>query len=135
VWALNGAYVNSNPTEGATCKLILTTRYDNPNLHAQDGLFTLAGPAPGSDLALTDLPRIDDILSDVAAGSLPARVGALPMPNPIMRKFVLARDQDAHLMSCLRRRRVMASRIFPGLAGVAMTIRERTQFGVKGPSF
>jgi len=94
VWALNGAYVNSNPTDAAVCKVIQTTRYDNPNLHAQEGLFTLAGPAPGSDLTLTDLPRIDDILSAITAGTLPVRIGSPPAPDPIMRKFVLARSQD-----------------------------------------
>jgi hypothetical protein len=48
VWALHGSYVSSNPTEAATCRVFQTSRYDNPNLHAQDGLFTLAGLAPGT---------------------------------------------------------------------------------------
>jgi hypothetical protein len=57
------------------------------------------------------------------------------MIDPIMRKFVLPRSEDEHLMNCLHRRSVTASKLFPGLAGVALTVRERAQFGVKRPGF
>jgi hypothetical protein len=135
VWALNASFVNSNPTEKAFCEVIRTTRADNPNLHAQDGLFTIAGAARGTDLNSTALLTIEGILSDVAAGLLPLRDGAPPIPDPIMRKFVLPRDQEQALMRRLHQRRISASRIFPGLAGVAMSVRERLQFDVKDVEF
>lgn len=135
VWSLNAAFVNTQPTEHAACQIVQTTRSDNPNLHAQDSLFTYAGLARGTDVSETALPTIDDILSDIAAGVLPLRSGVPSIPHPIMRRFVLPRECDGALMRRLHQRRVSAGRVFPGLAGVAMTVRERLQFGVKDLEF
>jgi hypothetical protein len=133
VWALNATFVNSKPARDATCEIVRTTRADNPNLHAQDGLFTNVGP--GNDLQSRALPTIDSVLSDLAAGRFPLREGAPKMPDPVMRKFILPRSADASLMQWLHKRRVSGGRLFPGLSGVAMAVRERLQFGVTDPEF
>ena len=98
-------------------------------------MFTYVGLALGGGLDRTELPKIDEIVSDIAAGRLPLRDGAPKTPDPIMRKFVLSRGEDENLMRRSHQRRVTAGRVFPGLTGAAMTVRERLQFGVKDALF
>jgi hypothetical protein len=98
-----------------SCQIIQTTRFDNPNLHAQDGLFTLATLPTGTGLDHTEMPTIDEILSRKASAT----------GHPIIRKFVLAREHDQTLMRRLHQRRVTAGRLLPGIAGAALTVRAR----------
>lgn len=135
VWALHASCVSKDPTRRDECVVIQTTRADNPNLHAQDGLFTCAQVPNGDNLKAKAIPRIDLLLSDIVAGVTPLGPQPPTIPDPILRKFILPREHDQKLMRALHQRRVTASRVFPGLIGVAMTVRERLQFGVVGPGF
>jgi len=135
VWALHALCVSKDPTRRDECLVIQTTRADNPNLHAQDGLFTCAQVRNGDNQQAKTIPRIDLLLSEMVAGVTPLGPNPPNIPDPILRKFVLSREHDQKLMQALHQRRVTASRVFPGLSGVAMTVRERLQFGVAGPGF
>lgn len=127
VWAVDTRALRSVPTDVANCQLVHSTRADNPNLHAQEGLFTCVTQASGAPLTNIALLRLDQVVSMVATRGL---AGGATRPEPTMRKFVLARTLDEPLMELLHRRRVYAGRLFPGLLGVAMTVQERMRFGV-----
>ena len=95
--------------------VIQTTRADNPNLHAQDGLFTCAQVPQGDNLQSKTIPRIDLLLSKIVAGVTPLGPNPPNIPDPILRKFVLSRAHDQKLMRALHQRRVTAeSCVAPG---------------------
>lgn len=87
------------------------SRWSNPNLHAQDGLFGL--------WSYTELLGLDDLVSELW-GNYPK--GGVP---PVLgRKIMLPRSEAKDLLRLLVHERISASTMFPGADGVVGALKE-----------
>lgn len=126
VWALNETVVrsgtgarSSGPKGVVRVYFVTAPRAANPNLHAQDGLFTLCLPGGGfpSPRAAVDRRPLDDIL---------APPDDQPGPDqPLFVRFTLPSGEAGHLLWYLNKVSANAARLFPSFDGAARTIRER----------
>jgi hypothetical protein len=96
--------------------LVTAPRASNPNLHAQDGVFTLFRPAR------VDMPLPPD------RRSLDELVQAYPLEqvngNILFREFTLHTSEASLLMRQLSQIGVNAATLFPGYGGVVRTLQE-----------
>lgn len=135
VWALHAPSLKNHGDSRFHIKIVEALRSHNPNLHAQDGLFTHAGWAAsylcdgGLKPLTTELLPLDGLIGRIESSSR-TRGGA---PRVIMRKFVLSRGHDETLMALLAARRIFAGGLFPGLAGVTAAVRDRMRFAIPVP--
>jgi hypothetical protein len=121
VWAYNDRRAReSGLWRGAqTCPLIVRVpRFQNPNLNAQGGVFTLivnekvVGGDPGR------MPSLDRLIAerggDVAPGD-----------GPVLYRLSLPLEHAGEALRRLRYERISATHLFPGYDGVVEGIRER----------
>jgi len=115
IWALNLYGVSLLADKPAVIRVSVPSA-GNPNLHAQQGLFTLDNPALFDwTSSLVDLNPLDIKLKASAVN---------PVTEPVMIKFELPIFHAPHLLALLARERVSAARYFPGYRGIAEAIRE-----------
>jgi hypothetical protein len=115
VWALNLALAISPRIE-----TVMAPRSANPNLHAQDGLFTIVTNL-GVPVKPTErfAPRpLDQCVSDAA------RRFGWKSGNAAMYRFSFPRSIAGEVLWWLARERVTAAAFFPGYDGVARAVME-----------
>jgi hypothetical protein len=123
VWA----YDHSNAQESGLWSgastwpvIVKVPRFQNANLNAQGGVFTLVA---NPDVRASDagrLPALDELIE--------ARVdelGPKPKAGPVLWKLSLPLEQAGEALRRLRWERISATHLFPGYDGVVEGIRER----------
>ncbi len=123
VWAMD-----SNPdryaaplglTSGTGIVRVAAPRASNPNLHAQDGLFTVYRPKE----TLPPKPVNREPLEDVIRG-IPPRAVAENAP-PFMYRFAFPPSIVGNVLWLLAKEGITYARLFPGNRGVAEAMREK----------
>lgn len=96
---------------------------NNPNLHAQDGLFTLVRRLPETcdpeedfDKALEDLAPMYPVTNRIYANS------------PIVHRITLPWSEAGSLMDDLNQEGVNAASIYPGFKGVVETLKQEWKY-------
>lgn len=123
VWALSRGFVDllGRKLGDPTCEIVETQRYGNPNLHAQEGLFTLCrGKVLGEDGKPIPL---EDLLTTIARQADKVGMGFLPC----LRRFTLPSSQAETLLEELRVDQIDAVTLFPGMDGVMRALRAQRQ--------
>jgi len=96
--------------------LVTAPRASNPNLHSQDGVFTLFKPDKIVDLEGPDRRPLNE---QVAASLFSAANG-----NPLFLEFTLPVAESGKMMSRLSQIGVNAATLFPGYGGAVRTLEE-----------
>ena len=107
----------------------------NPNLSAQEGVFTLwqidkpitrkSGSGEVSiDIELVDRSSLDKLLAEKLQKENVA-------VHPYMYHITIPQSQAIEIYSYLERLNHTAAKLFPGYAGVAMSLKEETGFKIK----
>jgi hypothetical protein len=112
VWALDLGSVASRQEPAIIS--ITAPGAGNPNLHAQEGLFTLDNPRLFKWSANADYSPLDKKIGRQNGDS-----------SPVLYHFQLAIKHARLLLGLLARERVTAARYFPGFDGVMRALRER----------
>jgi len=109
---------NSNPRE---LQFLTAPRAANPNLHSQDGLFTLL--APCDCIGLVDSPD-----SEVDRRSLDELLGQANEQSctnaPTFFHFVVPATEAPKVLWYLDKKGVHAAKLFPGFDGAARAVKE-----------
>lgn len=117
VWALSGParHAVNFAFQEQWLTRVTAPRSGNPNLHAQDGVFTLVryAPKPGDSVAYRDL-----------ADELEYRSPEIDTPLTVLHKFTLPLTEANELLRLLAVEGVDAASVFPGYQGVAQSLRE-----------
>lgn len=92
----------------------------NPNLHAQDGLFTLVRKQTSSLSSPVEQVPINDIVEEILNQSEDSNDRA------IFRQFTLPWERADDLMWLLSRERISAATLFPGFGGVTKALEEES---------
>jgi hypothetical protein len=130
VWALNseigGFYSGMKTTavidgRDAIVDFVEGARVGNPNLHAQDGAFTLTSYSGPPELTPTT-PLITAPLEEVVRQLAPKRPD---LGRPLMYRLTLPRHQAGELLRWLSYESVAGTSFFPGLEGVVRDVRDR----------
>ena len=122
VWAL---HIPS--AKGGHILTVTAPKSSNPNLHAQDGLFTAHNTI---DLVPVDKGAQADISLDEAMDRI---YGGLNLADsPVMYEFSFPREIAGEVRWWLSRERISAASVFPGYDGVVRAIQE-SQF-IKVPA-
>jgi len=133
VWALLtgrfGAVVLDDPInqKWPQLRLVRPPRHSNPNLHAQEGVFTLLlNPQLGRD-APARFPALDLLLAE--------RLAEGPSRDilPVLRRLELPTALAGELLRRLSSVGVDAIRLFPGMAGVVRGMSERAHWDIDQP--
>jgi hypothetical protein len=113
VWCLDTSLLANSK---AAINIVYAAAASNPNLHAQQGLFTI-NPVPFDG---------KNWLSAANRSSLDVRAGELPvLPDcPALYKFTLNRVHSSKVQQRLKQLGYSISKIFPGYSSVAKEIRE-----------
>ena len=122
VWALSGATFALFGIDGARRTLGIETvrplRHANPNLRAQDGLFTvLLDPSKERDHP-PSFPPLDEAIRDLAE-----RSGR--ETRTFLRKMTLPVQEAGRLLRFLDQEGVSGTYLFPGTDGAVLGLRER----------
>ena len=123
VWAYNDhAAQESGLWEGAeTWPLVVRVpRFQNPNLNAQGGAFTLVANERLGAEAPARVPALDRLIAERARERTLA-----PPKSPVLHRLSLPLSQAGEALRRLRYERVSATHLFPGYDGVVEGIRER----------
>jgi hypothetical protein len=113
-----GAYhgrVNEYQTRPPTVELVSAPHASNPNLHAQDGVFTVFHPEAILLSSAIDRRPLHTLARETLQKSRPAT---------IFYEITLPVTQARHLMWLLSREGIDASRLFPGYGGVVRCLAE-----------
>jgi hypothetical protein len=100
---------------------VTAPRYQNPNLHAQDGLFTLR--VQNLDRSLNQpikRERLDDIVGALVAAHPDTRLGSVAFFHRIRLPWIRA----THLLWLLSKEGVNAASIYPGYKGIVLAMEE-----------
>jgi hypothetical protein len=123
VWALNTISAKWGRALGSDAEdqvfPVAAPRNSNPNLHAQDGLFTFHLPWNPQILGLLDRRPVDEIISGLDRAPL-GLAGA-----PLMYRFRFPRSLTGELLWYLAENGITAGRLFPGPRGAVDAIKER----------
>ena len=84
----------------------------NPNLHAQEGVFTLHRPLTAGPNELTDTRPIDELIRERSTVQL-------------LLHFTLPIQQAPTLLRLLAKEGVSGASLFPGFGGAALAVREQ----------
>jgi hypothetical protein len=96
-------------------KAIGAPRASNPNLAAQDGLFTLNVCRGSFDPKFDEKPLESRL-----------ELESFPMPNePVLYRFTLPRSESEKVRWLLAKERITVARMFPGPKGVVDEMKER----------
>jgi hypothetical protein len=119
VWAVHrGAISHGARSRGIWFEVLRAGRSENPNLHAQSGVFVTW---TGSE----ELLCLDQIVMRLASGEIELRTGELALPRPAMHKLVLPRRHASELLGRLVDERITGATMFPGVDGVVRALREQ----------
>lgn len=121
VWAYNDRNARASGLwEGAETypMIVRVPRFQNPNLNAQGGVFTLvvSDRLTGADRA--GLPPLDRLVAERGAGREPCC-------GPVLWRLSLPIEHAGEALRRLRYERISATHLFPGYDGVVEGIRER----------
>ena len=105
-----------HPSIRPAVHLVTAPRASNPNLHAQDGVFTLFR---GENVKPNDRPDRRS-LNDQVSQSL----NTTAISNSLFIEFTLPLDQSFEMMFLLSQMGINAAKLFPGYDGVVKTILE-----------
>jgi hypothetical protein len=124
VWAVPAVKVFYGPGLHASCKnkgihlyYVTAPRAANPNLHAQDGLFTLCVPDGEFLNGQVDRRPLDELLSQPD--------GQLCPYSPLFFHFVVPSTEARQVLWYLNKNGVNAARLFPGFDGAARAVEEQ----------
>lgn len=95
----------------------------NPNLHAQDGLFTLVRRTT-KEIAPEPNGKVDRSTLDQAVTVLVEREFSSYRRATFFRKFTLPWNQASRLLWCLSKSGIDAATLFPGFDGVVRALEE-----------
>jgi hypothetical protein len=128
VWALRahawGRFVYDK--EGPRINLVEAPQDSNPNLRAQQGLFTLVAypHVPPGTPPTHDLPTIEEVvrgLEDTRQHHM--------LSGPWLRKLTLPYSQAPALLRALDQHNINYATIYPGYDSVTQAIKDRALFG------
>lgn len=98
--------------------IVTAPRVGNPNLHAQEGMFTLIHPREPAWFGPVERETIDQYV-----------VEHMPHPEgPVLLRFRLPSSHRDRLLLLLAQERVTAAKLFPGYTGVVMGLNERRRW-------
>ena len=124
VWVCSSTILDSeNITPKPEVALVTVPRAWNPNLHAQQGLFTLYIPQIMEDDAPVDTKSFDQVIYSLKPIGIADHLVSLQGPR--MRLLTLPVIQSNRLLDLLVKSGVSAATLFPGFGGVAQAVRER----------
>ncbi len=124
VWALDLSALPMVDREGRArgfLRHVSAPRAGNPNLHAQDGLFTMYTPIPFDWDAQRKATPVEQLVQSWG------RI----RNSPILFKITLEGGQAEDLLRLLRRHGITAARLLPGYAGVVKSLKERGSWGTR----
>jgi len=122
VWALDISalsLVDRERRAAGFLRYVSAPRSANPNLHAQDGLFTMYTQVPFN----WDAPRAAIPVEQLVQSWTGVR------DTPILFKITLGGSEAPELRRLLRRYGITAARVFPGYAGVVKSLKDRGDWG------
>ena len=119
LWKLPGDYTGTSrlhPSISPAVHLVTAPRASNPNLHAQDGVFTLF---KGKNVKPNDPPDRRS-LNDQVSQSL----NTTAISNSLFSEFTLPLNDSFQMMFLLSMMGINAAKLFPGYHGVVKTMLE-----------
>ena len=131
VWAFNTEILETLRRRGGdfpfflACYIVTAPSAGNPNLAAQQGVFTL-WQSPSGELGPQRAP-----LDEALAAFLKDRKHT--PDQPLFKRLTLPACEARRLMRLLQREGITAARLFPGYQGVADAIDERSMYGDLSP--
>lgn len=140
VWALRLDFVESvreRSVDGAALSTQTAPAASNPNLHAQQGLFTRIGGENAHRLPVDDFVRLAVTAAttwkyepwDNLEGRNPNLIA-----RPIMRRLLLPQIEAPRLLRLLANEGVTGATMFPGYDGVVRGLREEALWDVRSHS-
>jgi hypothetical protein len=128
VWILNADLLDTEqrrarPRKPMALPLTLVTAPagTNPNLRAQQGIFTVWRPRFTQGAAQpVDRRPLDELLTEAFVGQEPTL--------PLLYKFTLPLKHVSELWATIRHNGVNAARLFPDFSGAAKAVREDTEW-------
>jgi hypothetical protein len=99
-------------------------RASNPNLHAQEGVFSLLVDERVTNESPVDFPDLDSLLVQRFTES------NKPPDAPLLRKLELPASEAGRLLRLLAREKVSGTFLFPGYHGVVRGITERRHWRI-----
>ena len=122
VWALNGLvfalFKAENLRGGLQIETVRPWRHSNPNLRAQDGLFTVLIDESRQPDDPASFPPLDEAVADLgrrADGKV----------RTFLRKMTLPASEAGRLLRLLDQEGVSGTHLFPGVDGAVRRLRER----------
>jgi hypothetical protein len=119
------AYFGKKAPPDAPVLKVTAPHANNPNLHAQDGLFTVEiQNLKGKLSAPVDRRPLDELVSEFLEDHKMAYA-----VDVLFHRIRLPWGHSKHLMWRLRQQGVNAATIYPGYKGVVQTLEEETLYG------
>jgi hypothetical protein len=118
VWAFRPGCLSLTASEPGRVQVDTVTvpRAGNPNLRAQDGLFTICWAPNSMPNQRVDRRPMDEIVGDPRIPELDDR--------PVFQHFTLGTDEAGELLWWLDRAGINGARLFPDYGGAARAVRE-----------
>lgn len=129
VWAMSPSHLRANrrfsmSTEGVDDLVVVTApRAGNPNLHAQEGVFTLYRPPSQGPTEEIDRRPLDQLIEDDSVWK------SGPSRRPLLYRFVLPIRQASRLLYLVAKEGIDSGTLFPGYDGVVKALSERSLWG------
>ena len=103
---------------------MVTTPYaSNPNIEAQQGLFSVVPHRMDSESI--DYRPFNEIVSEYVKAAFPSAPSTLWERDPVFIRFELPWTEFSSLLRLLAKSGVNYSKVFPGYAGAAETVKEK----------
>jgi hypothetical protein len=104
-----------------TLKLVRAPRFSNPNLRAQEGVFTVLVDPTRESKDSADVPPLDEIIKLRFKEKFD---DGKPLAPPVLRKFELPLGQAGKLLRLLADEGISGTYLYPGVDGVVRGLRE-----------
>lgn len=114
-----------------TFEVVRAPRYSNPNLRAQEGVFTLLTDPTRQSSDPAAFPALDAIISQRFSERKAAK--KLPVP-PVLRKFELPLATAGRLLRLLADEGISGTHLYPGVDGVVRGLKEHSLWDEFWPS-
>lgn len=101
---------------GVRLEVVTAPRAGNPNLHAQQGLFTLIAPSDSFPFSETDRRPVDELFADAKNPN--------GQYSPLLIEFTCPSKLAPEVLWALDKLDVNASTIYPDYAGAAKAVRD-----------
>lgn len=102
-------------------KMVRAPRFSNPNLRAQEGVFTVLVDPTRKDDDPAYYPQLDEL---IALRFEELRLAGRPAVPPVIRKFDVPNSQAGRLLRLLADESVSGTYLYPGVDGVIRGLRE-----------